>query len=63
MTKARISGVQAQMKEFNLFFSMVLGELILCHTDMLNQTLQKKDVCCIRPRGGMNDHIYFGEHS
>lgn len=41
-TKARIVGVQAQMKEFNFFFGVCLGELILRHTDMLNQTLQKK---------------------
>ena len=41
-TKARINGVQIQMKEFNFFYGIVLGELILHHTDMLNQTLQKK---------------------
>ena len=41
-TKARINGVQAQMKEFNFFYGIVIGELILRHTDMLNQTLQKK---------------------
>ena len=41
-TKARITGVQAQMKEFAFYFGVVLGELILRHTDMLNQTLQKR---------------------
>ena len=41
-TKARINGVQAQMRDFNFYFGIVLGELILRHTDMLNQTLQKK---------------------
>ena len=40
-TKARINGVQSQMKELNFFYGIVLGELILHHTDMLNQTLQK----------------------
>ena len=43
-TKARINGVQAPMKEFRFFFGIVLGELILRHTDMLNQTPQKKEV-------------------
>lgn len=38
-TKARVTGVQSQM-EFT-FFGAVLIELILCHVDMLNQTLQK----------------------
>ena len=41
-TKARITGVQAQMKEFVVYFGVVLGELILRHTDMLNLTLQKR---------------------
>ena len=41
-TKARIHGVQVQMREFNFFFGIVLGELVLRHTDMLNQTLQRK---------------------
>lgn len=41
-TKARINGVQAQMKEFNFIFGIALGEVVLRHTDMLNQTLQKK---------------------
>lgn len=45
-TKTRINGVQAQMKEFNFFFGMVLGGLILRHADMLNQTLQKR-VCLL----------------
>jgi len=41
-TKARIIGVQAQMKDFNFYFGVILGELILHHTNMLNQTLQNK---------------------
>ena len=60
-TKARINSVQARMREFNFYFGIVLGELILRHTDNLNQT--KDYVCCRRPRGGPNDHIYLGEHS
>ena len=40
-SKAKITGVQAQMKEFVFYFRVVVGELILRHTDMLNQTLQK----------------------
>lgn len=43
-TKARIIGVEARMKEFNFIFGVLLGELILRHTDMLNQTLQKKSM-------------------
>ena len=30
------------MKKFTFYFGVVLGELILRHTDILNQTLQKK---------------------
>ena len=41
-TQGRIAGVQAQMKEFVFYFGVVLGELMLRHTNMLNQTLQKR---------------------
>ena len=40
-TIARIRGVASQMKSFNYFFGLVLGEILLRHTDNLSRTLQK----------------------
>ena len=42
--KARIIGVDSQMKTFNFLFGTLLGELLLRHTDNLSQTLQKKAI-------------------
>ena len=42
--KARIYGVQSQMQQFDFFFGVTLGELILRHTDNLSRTLQKADI-------------------
>ena len=39
-TKARVLGVEAQMKTFNYLFSVLLGEAILRNTDNLNHTFQ-----------------------
>ena len=39
-TKARIQGVAAQMRNFTFFFGLLLGELVLRHTDNLSRTLQ-----------------------
>ena len=36
--KARIRGVQSQMSKFDFYYGVVLGELILCHTE------QKSDI-------------------
>ena len=41
-TKARIQGVSAQMKFFKFLFGVLLGKLILRHTDNLSRTLQHK---------------------
>ena len=41
-TKARVIGVATQMKKFDFFFGVVLGQLILGHSDNLSKTLQKK---------------------
>ena len=41
-SKARIHGVQAQMRTFDFIFGTVLGEIILRHTDNLSRTLQSK---------------------
>ena len=41
-TNARISGVASQMSKFSFLFSVVLGEMILRHTDNLSKTLQHK---------------------
>ena len=40
-TIARIKGVTSQMKSFNYFFALVLGEILLRHTNNLSRTLQK----------------------
>ena len=42
--KAHIHGVQSQMQQFNFFWGVTLGELILRHTDNLSRALQKADV-------------------
>ena len=41
-TIVRINGVASQMKSFD-FFGVVLGKLILSHTDNLSSTLQHKE--------------------
>ena len=38
--RSRIIGVSTTMKSFNFFFGLVLGELILRHSDNLSRTLQ-----------------------
>lgn len=40
--KARILGVSTQMGKFEFLFGIVLGQLILGHSDNLSKTLQKK---------------------
>ena len=40
-TIARIRGVASQMKSFSYFYGLVLGEVLLRHTDNLSRTLQK----------------------
>ena len=40
--RARINGVSAQMKSFDFLFGVVLGELVLMHSDNLSKTLQHK---------------------
>ena len=40
-TIARIRGVAAHMQSFEFFFGLVLGEILLHHTDNLSKTLQK----------------------
>ena len=43
-TKARIGGVSAQMTKFDFLFGLILSEMLLCHTDNLSKTLQKKNI-------------------
>ena len=43
--KARVLGVQAQMKTFDYFYGLRLGILLLRHHDNLNASLQTKDLC------------------
>ena len=42
--RARIIGVASQMEKFEYFYSISLGEMILCHSDNLSRTLQKSDI-------------------
>ena len=42
--QARIVGVQAQMKKFELLFGLVLGIRILKHTDNLSKTFQSPEL-------------------
>ena len=41
---ARIRGVAAQMKVFDFFYGLVLGELLLQHSDNLSRTLQHSSI-------------------
>ena len=43
-TKSRLIGVSSQMNKFDFFFGLMLGELILNHTDNLSCTLQKTNI-------------------
>lgn len=45
-TIARIRGVASQMQSFDFFFGLILGELLLRHTDNLSRTLQKSCSAC-----------------
>ena len=40
-TIAQIRGIEAQMTSFQFFFGLLLGKLLLRHTDNLSCTLQK----------------------
>ncbi len=39
-TIARIRGVATQMTSFDFFFGLVLGEMLLRHTDILSRAFQ-----------------------
>ena len=41
---ARVIGVASQMTNFDFYFGVYLGEMILKHSDNLSRTLQKKDL-------------------
>lgn len=45
--KARIHGVESQMRTFWFFFCLMLSEMILHHTDKLSQTLQQPSLSSI----------------
>lgn len=45
--RARILGVQAQMKSFDYFFGTSLAYLVLRHSDNLSSTLQDKDMSAV----------------
>ena len=41
---ARVIGVASQMRKFEFYFGIYLGEMILRHSDNLSKALQKKDL-------------------
>ena len=43
--KARVLGVQAQMRTFDYFYGLRLGILLLSHSINLSASLQTKDLC------------------
>ena len=45
--KAQIRGVSSQMTTFQIFFGLVLSQLILRHTDQLSKSLQNPDLSSI----------------
>ena len=53
-TKARVGGVQAQMRTFEYFFGLRLGILILRHSDNLSASLQTKDLCAAKAKDKAN---------
>ena len=57
-SKARIIGVASQMKTFDFFFGVFLGEMILRHCDNLSQTLQSKKISSRRSVCGKDGHRY-----
>ena len=44
---ARIHSVESQMKTFEFFFGLVLGEMLFSHSDNLSRTLQRKDYSAV----------------
>lgn len=53
-TKARVGGVQAQMRTFEYFFGLRLGILILRHSDNLSASLQAKDLYAAKAKHTAN---------
>ena len=45
-----IKGVSAHMKSFDFLFGVLLGELVLMHSDNLNKTIQHKNSLQLRVR-------------
>lgn len=49
-TKVRKGGVSAQITKFDFLFDMILGEMLLCHSDNLSKTLQNKSISAAEGR-------------
>jgi len=45
--KARIIGCQSQMRSFDFFFGLLLGERLFAHSDNLSKTLQGKKISAV----------------
>ena len=69
--RERIIGCQAQMKTYDFFFSLNLGDLLFSHTDNLSKTLQSTKMCAasgqrlanltkgVLPRYGVTTASYY----
>ena len=51
--RSRIQGVSACINSFDFYFGLLLGELLLNHSDNLNKTLQTTQ---IHPKFSLNDN-------
>ena len=49
--KSRIAGVSAHMQKFEYLYGVMLGQLILSHSDNLSRTLQKSDISAAEGQG------------
>ena len=49
--KARIHGVASPMQSYRFLFCLLLSEMILRHTDKLNQTLQQPKLSSVEAHG------------
>ena len=47
-TKSMLIGVSPQMEKYDYFYGLMLGELILSHTDNLSCTLQKTNISTVQ---------------
>ena len=61
-TKARVGGVQAQMRTFEYFFGLRLGILILRHRDNLSASLLAKGLYAAKAKHTANKTLATCNH-